>query len=352
MPKDLLLVGSIPCDTVEEVFRSWGHTFGASLRYLPDGEVGDRLHWIEGQAFHVYHGHPDIETLSRPAPDDGRERWKPRNLADQWTFRVKPGVKRVLWADPGWRLGYARDALNSYFIFKTLKKEGVLPKDLRLQVALPTPESATLVHFRDPSQRDIIAPSYEEMMLAEVATMVEKIPHNELAIQWDAACESIDIESGLPWLGPPTEQRFSRYVDQFARLSAAVPADVALGYHACFGTLGGWPMVKPRSSARQVSFLNGAVAASRRTVDYVHLPMIDDSSAEYAVPLKELNVGKSDIFLGMIHNMKTFPDRLRQARKYLAEFKLAAPCGFGRISREELTAAMDDHQKALEMLWA
>jgi methionine synthase II (cobalamin-independent) len=293
-----------------------------------------------------------VLTLSRPAPDNGRERWKPRNRDDQWTFRVKPGVKRVLWADPGWRLGYARDALNSYFIFKTLKKEGVLPKELRLQVALPTPESATLVHFRDPSQRDIITASYEDMMLAEVATMIERIPRDELAIQWDAACESIDIEEGLPSLGPPTEERFNRYVAQFARLSASIPEDVALGYHACYGTLGGWPMVKPTNSGRQVRFLNGAVAVSKRKVDYVHLPMIDDSSAEYAAPLKDLDVGKSDIFLGMIHNMKTFAERIREARKYLAEFKLAAPCGFGRISREELKVAMNDHKLALEMVRA
>ena len=203
MDKSLLLVGSIPCDTVEEVFRSWGTTFGAQLRYLPDGEVGDRLHWIDGQAFHVFNGHPDIETVKRPAPDPGGvERWKPRDLHDQWTFKVKPGVDLVRFADPGWRLGYARDAINSYFVFKTLKKEGVLPAHLRFMVALPTPESATALFFRDPAEWPAIKRGYEAAMLAEVATLIAHIPNDELAIQWDAACESVDIEFGLPWLGP------------------------------------------------------------------------------------------------------------------------------------------------------
>ena len=68
MKKDLLLVGSIPCNTVEEVFRTWGVTFAAHLEYMPDGEVGDRLHWIDGQAYRTFNGHPNIETLKRPHP--------------------------------------------------------------------------------------------------------------------------------------------------------------------------------------------------------------------------------------------------------------------------------------------
>jgi hypothetical protein len=71
MSGNLLFVGSIPCETVEEVFRIWGQRFSDSLVYMPDGEVGDRLHWIDGQAFHVFNGHPAIETLKRPLPDEG-----------------------------------------------------------------------------------------------------------------------------------------------------------------------------------------------------------------------------------------------------------------------------------------
>ena len=46
MGQDVLLVGSIPLDTAEEVFRSFGEPLGSSLTAMPDGEVGPRRHWI------------------------------------------------------------------------------------------------------------------------------------------------------------------------------------------------------------------------------------------------------------------------------------------------------------------
>ena len=36
-----------------------------------------------------------------------------------------------------------------------------------------------------------------------------------------------------------------RNTRQFRHLCARIPADVALGYHFCFGTLGGWPRFRP-----------------------------------------------------------------------------------------------------------
>ena len=66
---DLLLVGSIPLDTPEQVFRRVGAALGPYLACMPDGEVGDRRYWIDGLAYRVFNGHPEIETLRRPAPD-------------------------------------------------------------------------------------------------------------------------------------------------------------------------------------------------------------------------------------------------------------------------------------------
>jgi hypothetical protein len=93
MTGELLLVGSVPLDTVEQVFRTVGGPLGPYLAYMPDGEVGDRRYWIDGIAYRVLNGHPEIETLRRPAPDEnGVERWRPQGIHDQFRFRVKPGV--------------------------------------------------------------------------------------------------------------------------------------------------------------------------------------------------------------------------------------------------------------------
>ena len=151
MAGELLLVGSIPLDTVEQVFRTVGASLGPYLAYMPDGEVGDRRYWIDGVAYRVLNGHPEIETLRRPAPDEnGVERWRPQGVHDQFQFRVKPGVREVRFGDPGWRLGYTRDAVNSYFVFRQLKKEGVIPAGVRFQVCMPLTYSAVTSFFSRP----------------------------------------------------------------------------------------------------------------------------------------------------------------------------------------------------------
>ena len=120
---ELLLVGSIPLDTPEQVFASFGAPLGRYLSAMPDGEVGPRRHWISRVHYQVLAAHPELEVVQHPAPDhNGVERQHPRNAADAWWFKVKDGVKQVRFGDPGWRLGYARDAVNSYFVFNTLKE--------------------------------------------------------------------------------------------------------------------------------------------------------------------------------------------------------------------------------------
>src|SRR3954465_2701555 len=54
------LVGSLPADGPEAAFKQAIETVGDGLRYLPDGETGERHHWI----IHIIEGlrtHPDLE---------------------------------------------------------------------------------------------------------------------------------------------------------------------------------------------------------------------------------------------------------------------------------------------------
>src|SRR4030088_3187879 len=123
MADELLLVGSIPLDTPKDVFEAFGAPLGRYLSAMPDGEVGPRRHWISRVHYQVLAAHPELEVLQRPAADEnGVERQFPRNAADSWWFKVKDGVKQVRFGEPGWRLGYARDAINSYFAFNATKE--------------------------------------------------------------------------------------------------------------------------------------------------------------------------------------------------------------------------------------
>ena len=153
---------------------------------------------------------------------------------------MKKGVNAVGFGEPGWRLGYAKDAIGSYFIFKTLRNESVIPKDVRFQVALPITNSSIEFFFDDPIDYPRIKPGFVAALRAEIAKMLKYIPAADLAIQWDCCIELMDLEGDIPWA--PKENKLERHLSQIPEVTAQIPETVMLGYHLCYGTLGGWPM--------------------------------------------------------------------------------------------------------------
>ncbi len=349
--KNLLLIGSVPLETAEEVFQSCGQAIGEHLAYVPDGETDERIWWVNMLAYRVFHGHPDIETIERPPRVDGIETWKPRDRTEWWEFKVKDGVKDVRFGDPGWRLGYARDAVHSYFVFRTLRDRGVLPSHLRFQVSLPLTNSAIDVFFRDPADYPRLKPGFEQAMRDEIAVIARKIPPHDLAIQWDCCVEVMDLEGSFPWT--PKDGKLERNLAPVAALSPHVPPSAALGYHLCYGTLGGWPMIRPKDLSMTVKFANEAVARSGRRVDFVHIPILDTEAESFFAPLRDLDVGDTKIYFGTVHDLRrmdAFKRRLDLLRKYVPSFGLAAPCGFGRHQPEEVPMLLQEHVKAAALL--
>jgi hypothetical protein len=345
--REVLLIGSIPLDTAEEVFRTFGASLGPSLAAMPDGEVGPRKHWISRVHYQVLSGHAELETVRRPQPENGVERLNPRNAADSWQFKVKDGVERVCFGDPGWRLGYAREAIDSYFVFKTLREKGVLAKHLRFQVSLPSVNSALPPRIF-PNQADIakIRPGYSDALCAEIGTIVQKIPEADLAIQWDCATEVQDAYGAVP--GFTADGAIERSLEQFRRLSPLVPENVLLGYHFCFGTLGGWPRFAPTDLSATVALANAVIESSGRRVDWVHIPVLNDAGDGFFAPLKDLRPRGARVYLGVVHHMAGFKERVATARKYLPDFGLAAYCGFGRIAPEQMSTVLNEHLQAIE----
>ena len=346
MKNDLLLVGSVPLDTAEDVMKQFGEPLSSHLAALPDGEVGPRQHWVSRVHYQVLAGHPQLEVLRHPKPDNGIERQNPRDPSDSWQFKVRDGVDQVTFGDPGWRLGIARDAINSYFIFKTMKERGELPSHLRFQVSIPMVNSVLPPRiFPQLSDADKIKPGFEAALAAEVQNIVERIPNSELAIQWDMASEVHDAYGATP--GLPAEGRIERNVAQVRRLSSHIPEPVALGFHFCFGTLGGWPRFQPKDLGAAVELGNATIAAAGRRVNWIHFPVLPDSGDMYLAPLQHLRPQGARVYLGVIHNMEGFAQRVMTARKYLPDFGIAAYCGLGRVPRSELPAVLQEHLDAL-----
>jgi hypothetical protein len=344
---DVLLVGSIPLDTVEQVFCDFGKPLGPSLKSMPDGEVGPRKHWISRIHYEVLAGHPELETLRYPAPENGVERRNPRNAHDSYLFKVKDGVERVRFGDRGWRVGYARDAINSYFVFKTLRDKGQLPPHLRFQVSLASLVSALPPRIF-PNQADLekIRPGFADALAAEVDTIVRHIPNDDLAIQWDCATEVQDCYGAVP--GYSGDGAIERSVAQFGMLSSRIPESVALGYHFCFGTLGGWPRFAPADLSATVELANATIEASGRRVDWIHIPILPGVGEEFFVPLRNLNPRGARVYLGIVHNMDGFRERLALAKRYLPSFGLAAYCGFGRVPPQDIPVILTEHLQAVK----
>lgn len=345
--RHLMLVGSLPFADAESTFR-WARDakLADELLFLPDGEPGERAYWITGQGYRTFNGHPDIETVGRPDRINGVENWRPQRASeDQWSFRVKEHVEHVQFGDAGWRLGYARDAINSYFVFKTLKSAGAIPRDLRFQVCLPMPLSTCLVMFRS-NQNDLkkIVPGFAEALAAEIKRIVEFIPASELAIQFDSTAEAqalTDATAAEMTLGT---------IDV---LFQAVLPEALLGVHFCHGSLppNTFFMRRPSDLSVLVNAMN-IISSSTRRVDYIHFPILDHQDSSYYAPLEKLHFTGPRWYLGVIHGMGDlvdFKQRLSFARRFIPEFGIAAPCGFGRFDFDRLQRIAEEHLLALKI---
>ena len=349
MRGDTLLVGSIPLKSTGEALETFGKELGSHLASLPDGEVGWRQFWISRVHFQVFALHPDLEVIQRPRSDHGVERIYPHDSTDNWNFRVRPGVDRVHFGHPGWRLGFYQEAVNSYYIFRDLKKQGKLPQGLRFQVSIPTAVSALPPRvFPTPGDLDKVRPGYIEAVRAEIAGILREIPAQDLAVQWDCSTELQDAYGAVKGLDP--KGMIERNLEQITALSCDIPSEVLLGFHFCFGTLGGWPRFEPDSTDKAVELANAFIAGAGRRVDWMHIPTLNRSDDAYYAPLDNLQAGDTRIFLGMIHNMPTFAERLAVARKHLSDFGVAAYCGFGRRHPSELPEILKDHIMAVDLL--
>jgi len=315
------LVGSIGLDTVDEVFETLGRLLGPHLRRVPDGEPGGRRLWISWQ-FPVLRANPYLAadtTTHRP----GGLGFHPIKLADG----VAPDEVRF------GELGYAREARASYLDFVAARAKGVLPRSVRFQVSLPTP-FAVIGPFCAPEARQPILRAYEQAMLREVSSLCAAIPNENLAIQWDVCIEMIMWDGNHPTI-PGFAGMEKVFAETFARLAAAVPATVELGFHLCYGDLDGKHFVQPRDATKMVELANLIVASVKRPIQWIHMPVpIERTDDAFFAPLRGLTLSPdTELYLGLVHagdGVAGTRKRMDVARKYVTDFGIASECGIAR----------------------
>jgi hypothetical protein len=259
-PSEVHLVGSIGLDSVEEVFKVAGRTLGRRLKRVPDGEQGPRRLWISFQ-------YPFLLASPFLKPDPGGAHRKNSG------FRLLVLADGVRPADLRFgELGYAREARASYQDFLAARGRGDLPKGVRFQVCLPTP-MAVIRGFCTGPDVAAIERAYEAAMIREAQSLCAAIPPADLCIQWDVCYEMIAWDGQPQDFFPPITVTHDDIVAPFPRLCAALPTDVELGFHLCYGDFGAKHAIEPKDAGRLVEISNALATAVKRPIAYIHMPV-------------------------------------------------------------------------------
>lgn len=335
------LVGSVNLPDAATVFSTVSEHLGDRLHRIPDGEVGERFYWIQFQTKRF----DTMSGLSRIPV----EPFYLRDIFDSRPFRLDAGVDAASLEFPG--LGYADAALASYAEFARQREAGGIARGTRFQVSLPTP-AAVVGAFVVPPDRAAVEPQYERALFGELARIVDGIPHDDLAIQWDTAVEFALLEGRIdPWF----DDVLGGVVERALRQAAAVPGDVEVGYHLCYGDVEEQHFVQPVDAAWLATVMSGVLAGARRPIAFFHLPVpIERDDSAYFAPLADVDLpDTTELYLGLLHHEDGAEGARRRAEAAgtaCARFGVATECGFGR-GRSERTIGLLDLHAAVAEAW-
>lgn len=319
-----VLCGSVNLATREDVFRMVASIAGTSIKRISDGETGDRARWTDAQI-------PRLAAMAQLEPADTPGLVKT-------AFRLRDGVDA---SELRFDFGYADAAIESYQVFAALKDDGVIAPETRFQVSLPTVTALTM--YIDPSDLGDVWGVMERDALEQVDTIAAAIAHDQLAIQWDVAAEIAVVEDYLP---NPTGETLADLYDAVARLGAAIPADIELGYHLCYGDEPGddglgHHFMEPTDTAKLVTFANELTQRTPRAINWIHMPVpISRDDDAYYAPLANLRLAPhTELYLGLVHHedgIEGAQRRIDTAAKYTKNFGVATECGMGRETPDNI----------------
>jgi hypothetical protein len=341
----LHLIGSIPLDNSEQVFRRLSDELGPFLRCMPDGETGERSRWVYFQR-QMLEAHPAME-VDTTVPPYKFIQWDGKVVRENQQLRFKPGIDPATVDFP---TGYDKAALASWQVFKRLRDAGAIPRHVKFQVCLPTPQSSGYLYVSRPA-RETYFGVYERSLKAALATIVAAIPATDLSIQWDVCQEVLAFENYFKDRPPHYKKQI---FDMLARLGDAVPAGIEMGYHLCYGSPLDEHLVQPKDAAILVEMMNGIVAATKRPIDFLHIPVPKDRTDDaFYAPLKDFKRPKGmKLYLGLLHHDDDAGDKKRvaMARRHVSDFGLSAECGWGRTKPGRLPGLLKGHRIAAEAL--
>ena len=317
---------------------------GQFLRRMPDGETGERMLWIKFQQKMLFE-HPAMEHDPTHPP-------LPVKQADGTVHRHIQLLRLKLDADPDtleFQTGYDLAAAASYRIFRELRDAHIVPAYMRLQIALPTPMATGLMYV-SPVGRDRYLRAYEHSLLKALRNILSVIPHEDLSIQFDVCQEVLLFENYFPVREPNFKQQV---FEQFARLGAAVPNDVELGFHLCYGSPGDRPLLTLNDAGVLAELMNGIPDFVPRPVEFIHIPVPKHATEAFFAPLRNWHRPEGNhLYLGLLqyNDEAGNRERIAAARRVIDDFGVAAECGFGRTDPSRVPGILAGHRAAAQFL--
>jgi hypothetical protein len=337
-------VGSIPLANSETVFRDLCSAVGPHIIRLPDGETGIRKSWIRFLQ-DVLVDSPSIEVADDVPPflftqHDGK------------VVREIPRLRIIPGSEPkaeDFKTGYADMAIESWGTFQRLQDEGTIPANVKFQVSIPTPIAPTYNNMV-PDDRAPLLPELTKHFVGEIEKIANTLPNDRVAIQWDV-CQEVLAWEGYYDAGPADFKTETMGV--LVAIGDAVPADIELGYHLCYGSPADEHMVLPKDSGLMVEMTNAIIAGVGRPVQFVHMPVIKNRTDDaYFAPMQNLKLGpETELYLGLIHSGDGDGDqaRLSAARRHTRVDGIGTECGMARGDADQFPTLLGAHVKALEV---
>ena len=325
------LVGGLAAPDAQTAMTQAATVLGRHLSRLTDGETAERAQWIWWQIDKL----TAIPGIRMGQPQVNPETGNP-------DYSVFPGLEvgESVRIPPG-SLGYADAAVGSYGTFRDLRERGVVPAGVRFQVSVPTPY-ASVVSWVNPGGQGRLFPVYKRAMFDEVAAIARAIPADDLAIQWDVAVE-VGVLEGV-FRPEPEFTPFERVVAELVDAVRAVPSDVEVGLHLCYGDYKHRHFVAPNDVGLMVRLANAVDEQAR--LGFVHMPVDRENGLlpGYFAPLADLRA-IPHLALGVIdyENDSERIDRLVAAASASGRpFAVATECGMSRLGERGETVTLSD----------
>jgi ubiquinone/menaquinone biosynthesis C-methylase UbiE len=180
-------------------------------------------------------------------------------------------------------------------------------------------------------------------MAAELRQILDGVPHDQLAVQWDTNFEFGMLEGDVPvWFADVG----AGILERLLRISRLVPPDVELGFHFCAGHDEAEPRHIPTDMGPMVEVANELAHALDRPLSWIHMPVASGDAA-FLAPLRALRLQPStELYLGLVRPgdaADATRERIEAAHEAAGDFGVATSCGWGRFPTGQVSALIAAH---------